>query len=73
MGKTKSFGRKFFWSETIQNGQNRILKRKSRFRKKYHYDLTKPFFRKTGLGPVSDYFRPDSDSDLDKIRSDAML
>ena len=27
--KSKKFGRKFFWSESIQNGLKRILKRKS--------------------------------------------
>ena len=47
MAKTKIFGR-IFWSESIQNGPKRILKRKSRFRTISHYDLTKPFFRKMG-------------------------
>ena len=35
-GKDKNFWSKiFFWSESIQNGPKRILKRKSRFRKKH--------------------------------------
>ena len=33
MTKSKNFGRTFFWSESIQNGLKRILKRKSRNRK----------------------------------------
>ena len=40
-GKDKNFWpKKFFSSESIQNGPKRILKRKSRFPKEIHYDLT---------------------------------
>ena len=57
MAKKKIFGRKFFfWSESIQNGPKRILKRKSRFRKFFsivnclsHFSTCDPIFRKMAM------------------------
>ena len=47
MAKTKNFWSKFFfWSESIQNGPKRILKRNSRFRKKFPLRLDIAIFSK---------------------------